>query len=97
MRYRSDVERARSSVAGPPLHPSGVYMLVLVSGAVFNSLIRRRLLGAGKMRMLTSLLLVVATAMAFNVDIPSASTYRGPSGSYFGFSVDLHKDRGVNW
>ena len=78
------------------IHRFGV--VVRAPGAVFNLLIRRpRRLGAGKMRMLTSLLMVAATALAFNVDIPSASTYRGPSGSYFGFSVDLHKDRGVNW
>ena len=41
--------------------------------------------------------LVAARAGAFNVDIPSALTHRGPSGSYFGFSVDVHMDRGLNW
>ena len=47
---------------------------------------------------LTLLLLVIGRpARAFNVDIPSALTHRGPSGSYFGFSVDVHKDRGSNW
>ena len=40
----------------------------------------------------------VGVVESFNVDLPSALTHRGPqSGSYFGFSVDLHKDRGLNW
>ena len=47
--------------------------------------------------LLVSVFVSVSSVSAFNVDIPSALTHRGPSGSYFGFSVDLHKDRGVNW
>ena len=47
--------------------------------------------------LLLSLLFVAESTLAINVDIPSALTHRGPSGSYFGFSVDLHKDRGLNW
>ena len=46
-------------------------------------------------------LLLMAAAFvfvsAFNVDIPSALIHRGPNGSYFGFSIDLHKNRGINW
>ena len=42
-------------------------------------------------------LLLVGRSAAFNVDIPSALSHRGPAGSYFGFSVDVHRDRNVNW
>jgi len=42
---------------------------------------------------------------AFNVDVPSATTYSGSPGSFFGFSVDLHQSGGglhrrqpiINW
>lgn len=34
---------------------------------------------------------------AFNVDSQSALVHTGPSNSYFGYTVALHKDRGVNW
>lgn len=36
-------------------------------------------------------------AEAFNVDLASVVVQRGPDGSYFGYSVALHKDRGTSW
>lgn len=34
---------------------------------------------------------------AFNVDLPSVLTHRGPSSSMFGFSVAQHRDSNVSW
>ena len=41
--------------------------------------------------------LLVPGARAFNIDIPSVITHRGPSGSMFGFSVAQHRDSNVSW
>lgn len=35
--------------------------------------------------------------LAFNVDTQSAIVHQGPSGSYFGYTVAQHRDRGVSW
>lgn len=40
---------------------------------------------------------LVIFAEAFNVDVASCIVQRGPTGSYFGYSVALHKDRGTCW
>lgn len=34
---------------------------------------------------------------AFNLDTFTALIQRGPTDTYFGFSVALHKDRNVSW
>ena len=34
---------------------------------------------------------------AFNLDTFTALVQRGPTETYFGFSVALHKDRNVSW
>ncbi len=53
--------------------------------------------------LLTWTLVLVLTGMslesaeAFNIDIPSVITHRGPSGSMFGFSVAQHRDSNVSW
>lgn len=36
-------------------------------------------------------------AYAFNIDTQSAVVQQGPTNSYFGYSVALHKDRGTSW
>lgn len=37
------------------------------------------------------------TTNAFNIDTQSALVYPGQKGSYFGYTVAQHRDRGVSW
>jgi hypothetical protein len=37
------------------------------------------------------------SSYGFNIDVPSAITHRGPSGSMFGFAVAQHKDSNISW
>lgn len=40
---------------------------------------------------------LVDPVAAFNLDTQSAIVHHGPEGSYFGYTVAQHKDRGVSW
>lgn len=39
----------------------------------------------------------ISTLQAFNIDTHSPIVHQGPAGSYFGYSVAQHRDRGVTW
>ncbi|RWS11316.1 Integrin alpha-PS2-like protein, partial [Dinothrombium tinctorium] len=46
-----------------------------------------------------TIILLCANALAngFNIDVDSALIHRGPTGTYYGFSVAQHRDRGDSW
>lgn len=39
----------------------------------------------------------IGQSWAFNLDTQSAVVHHGPEGSYFGYTVAVHRDRGVGW